>query len=211
MTNEAQFPMMKSMLNSAMKCGMPMNLFHCYILSTNKEAARYKTDKFKVITVRKLEVIHANMKLDHEVLWVDNDIVFFQNCLSDILSKSGDFVMQDDGWGHCTGFFLARHGLFAKQVIKKSISWLKIQENMSVNDQDAFNYIIKHNPITIFSLSNSEYPNGKVYFEEHNQSKARMVHCNWLFTTAEKVNRLKESNLWDESDVAFGLVNKYYI
>jgi len=209
MTNEAQLPMMKSMLNSALKCGVPMHLFHCYILGSNKEAATYNTDQFKSITVQKLEVIRMNMETD-TVLWVDNDIVFFENCLKDIVSKPGSFVMQNDGWGHCTGFFLARPGLFSRQVIANSVSWLN-QRQGSLNDQHAFNDVVKKSPVVVFSLSTDEYPNGAMYFAHGFKTKARMVHCNYLPTTAEKVERFKDHGMWDDSDNGFNLVNKYYI
>lgn len=209
MTNEAQLPMLKNMLNSALKCGIPMSQFHCYILSSDKEAATYFSSEFKSITTRKLEVILMNMDIDN-IMWVDNDIVFFENCLGDIVSKPGSFVMQDDGWGYCTGFFLARPGLFSKQLITKSISWLQKQTS-NLNDQHAFNNMAKSTPITITKLSTEEYPNGDVYFSKNIRSKARMVHCNYLYTTAEKVQRLKDHNMWDESDEGFNFVNKYYI
>uniref|UniRef100_A0A6C0DR36 Nucleotide-diphospho-sugar transferase domain-containing protein n=1 Tax=viral metagenome TaxID=1070528 RepID=A0A6C0DR36_9ZZZZ len=209
MTNDAQLPMMKNMLNSALKCGFPMHMFHCFILSSDKEVATYNTEQFKSITTRKLEVILLNMGMDI-MLWVDNDIVFFENCLKDIVSKSGSFVMQDDGWGYCTGFFLARPGIFANQIIQKSISWLK-QRQGALNDQHAFNAVAKQSPVSIFKLSNEEYPNGEVYFEKKIQSKARMVHSNYLMTTSEKVQRFKDHGMWDESDAGFNVVNKYFI
>ena len=209
MTNEGQLPMMKNMLNSALKCGLPMNLFHCYIIGSNKEAADYSSPEFKHITTRKLEVIRMNMDMD-TILWVDNDIVFFQNCLSDIVSKPGSFVMQDDGWALCTGFFLARPGTFSKQIIDKSITWLKAQKS-NPNDQHAFSIARKTVPAIITALSREEYPNGETYFDHNIQNRARMVHSNFLKTTAEKVQRFKDHGMWDDSDVAFNRVYKYAI
>lgn len=209
MTNDAQLPMMKNMLNSALKCGFPMHHFHCFIMSSDKDAAKYNTTEFKSITTQKLEVIRMNLDMDM-ILWVDNDIVFFQNCLSDILSKPGSFVMQNDGWGHCTGFFLARPGMFTNKVISNSISWLQERSGV-LNDQHAFNSVLKQSPVTVFSLATDEYPNGEVYFEKRIQSKAKMVHCNWLHTTAEKVQRFKDHNMWNESEAGFNVVNKYFI
>jgi hypothetical protein len=209
MTNEGQLPMMKSMLNSALKCGFPMNLFHCYILKEDKEAAAYSTTEFKHITTRKLEVIQMNLNMGM-MLWVDNDIVFFQNCLADVLAKPGGFVMQDDGWSHCTGFFLARPGMFTKQIISKAIAWIKAQ-SYTPNDQHAFNHVLKTTPLMITKLDREEYPNGDIYFQQGKKSKARMVHSNYLLTTADKVQRFKENGMWDESDEGFNLVNKYYI
>lgn len=201
--------MMKNMLNSALKCGFPMHLFHCYIIDSNKQAAEYSTTEFKHITTRKLEVIRMNMNMD-TILWVDNDIVFFQNCIADITSRPGSFVMQDDGWALCTGFFLTRSGTFSKQIIDKSIRWLKSQQGVP-NDQHAFNMFCKTVPVIITALPRDEYPNGETYFDLNIQNRARMVHSNFLKTTAEKVQRFKDHGMWDESDKGFNLVNKYYI
>lgn len=204
--------MMKNMLNSAMKAGFNMNMFHCYIVSTNKEAAQYNTFEFKKLTTRKFEVILMNMKYGQSVLWVDNDIVFFNNCLSDVLSKPGSFVMQDDLWGFCTGFFLVRPSVFTNSLIQKCISRLNSNSQSSENDQHVFNNLIKINPcVQVVKLSVNDYPNGFTYFGENNKSNAKMVHNNYLQTTAEKVQNFKDNNLWDESDTAFNLVNRYYI
>lgn len=212
MTNDAQLPMMKNMLNSAMKVGIPMNLFHCYILDSQKEAATYGSLQFNSITLKKLEVIKMNMGLDREILWVDNDIVFFENCLHNISSKHGTFVMQDDLWGACTGFFLARSGYFANSVIQKSIQWLSASTNKSANDQHAFNRVYPQIPgVTVVKLSTEEYPNGEIYFNQGKTSKAKMVHCNYLTKTNEKVQRLKDHELWDDSDTAFLLTTKHLL
>jgi len=212
MTNDAQLPMMKNMLNSAMKSGFPMSLFHCYLLSSDKEAATYSTPAFRQITIRKLEVILENMCQDSQVLWIDNDIVLFENCLADIMRYPGSFVMQDDLWGACTGFFLVRRSRNTLLTIQNSIEYLKLRPHGVENDQHAFNAVKKGVwGIFVTLLPQDEYPNGKVYFDDNRTSKARMVHSNYLAKTADKVQRFKDINLWDESDTAFELVNKYFI
>jgi len=212
MTNEAQLPMMKNMLNSALKSGWDMSLFHCYILGTQKEAAHYATPEFKTITIRKLEVILHNMLLDSEVLWIDNDIVLFQNCIEHLRSKPGDFVMQDDIWSPCTGFFLARKSPMSVIKINRAIMWLKSRMGQQVNDQHAFveaNKTIPRASVTL--LDRAQYPNGEIYFNQKITAHAKMVHCNYLVTTAEKVQRFKDHDMWDESDEAFSKVNIYHI
>lgn len=210
MTNEGQLPMMKNMLNSAMKVGMNMKLFHCYIVSSDKEAAKYNTTEFKKLTTRKLEVILANMR--DTTLWVDNDIVFFENCLNDVLKYNGTFVMQDDIWGYCTGFFLVRPSMFGKILIQKCIQQLIANSQIIENDQHVFNRLCKKTAIISFTkLPLDEYPNGKVYFEDNKKASAKILHNNYLQTTAEKVQKFKDNNLWDESDTGFNLVNKYFI
>lgn len=213
MTNEGQLEMMKNMLRSAMESGFDMSMFHCYILDSQKEAATYNTSEFKSITTRKLEVILHNMKLDHEVLWIDNDIVLFENCINDLRSKNGAFVMQDDLWSPCTGFFLARSGIFSTKAIRDSIVWLTNNKNTAgVNDQHAFTVVYKRTiGVSVTLLPQEEYPNGEIYFQQKRTSKAKMVHCNYLTNTPEKIERLKEHNLWNPDNTAFELSNKYYI
>jgi hypothetical protein len=216
MTNEGQLPMMKNMLNSAVKCGFPMNLFHCYILSTDKDSATYNTQQFQNITIRKLEIILHNMNLDREVLWIDNDIVLFQNIIQDVRKYHGNFVMQDDLWGFCTGFFLVRSSPASKSLIQNSINYLKKSTNSCQNDQHAFNHEYKKMIKTSFGfvitkLPTDEYPNGQIYFNEGKKDRAKIVHSNYLATTSEKVQRFKENGMWDESDNGFNMVNRYFI
>lgn len=187
-----------------------MKLFHCYIVSSDKEAAKYNTTEFKKLTTRKLEVILANMR--DTTLWVDNDIVFFENCLNDVLKYNGTFVMQDDIWGYCTGFFLVRPSMLGKILIQKCIRQLIANSESIENDQHVFNKLCKKTAIISFTkLPLDEYPNGKVYFEDNKKASAKILHNNYLQTTAEKVQKFKDNNLWDESDTGFNLVNKYFI
>lgn len=212
MTNEAQLPMMKNMLNSALKSGWDMSQFHCYVLDSQKDAAAYGTPQFHSITIKKLEVILDNMKQSNEVLWIDNDIYLFENCLKDIQSKVGTFVMQDDLWGPCTGFFLVRSGSLAMSKIQNSIQWLKSNSTQGVNDQHAFHVSLKKFPfVGVTLLDKHEYPNGEIYFNQKKTLNAKIVHCNYLTTTSEKVERFKEHKLWDESAEGFLKVNVYYI
>lgn len=212
MTNDGQLPMMKNMLNSAEKSGWPMHLFHCYLLQSQPTVATYNTVDFQSITIRKLEVILENMRQDKEVLWIDNDIYLFQNTIEHMRGFSGHYVMQDDLWGPCTGFFLVRSSPLSIRAINRSIQYLRDRPNTIWNDQHAFVKIHK----SIFGLMVSllpkeEYPNGKIYFNQKITEKARMVHNNFLLSTGEKVERFKEFNLWDESDSGFLLTNHYAI
>lgn len=213
MTNDGQLPMMKNMLNSALKSGWPMNLFHCYVVETNKEAATYNTPEFQSLTLRKLEIILANMRLDKEVLWIDNDVYLFQNTINHMRSFQGQFVMQDDLWGPCTGFFLVRSTTTTIRTIEKTIQYLKARLNTTVmNDQHAFVRIYKGVlGLTVSLLPQNEYPNGEIYFSKEIRKDAKMVHNNYLTSTREKVDRFKEFGMWDETDSAFLQVNRYSI
>jgi hypothetical protein len=213
MSNEGQLPMMKNMLNSALNSRWPMSMFHCYLVGMNKESAAYNTFEFQTLTLRKLEVILANMRLDKEVLWIDNDIYLFKNTIEHMRSFQGQFVMQDDLWGPCTGFFLVRSSITSIRTMEKTIAYLKERLNTTImNDQHAFHRIYKNVlGLTVSLLPTNEYPNGEMYFTKENRKDAKMVHNNFLTSTREKVERFKEFGLWDETDTAFLQVNKYSI
>ena len=122
--------------------------------------------------------------------------------------------MQDDLWGFCTGFFLARSTNYSKNLIQKSINYLKNPPFPWKNDQHAFNEEYKKIKTFGFPISKlplDEYPNGDVYFNQGKKLNAKIVHSNYLTTTAEQVARFKEHNMWDESDNGFNMVNKYYV
>lgn len=211
MTNEGQLPMMKNMLRSALESGFDMKQFHCYLLNSQKEAATYNTQEFKSLMVKKLEVVLMNLELDSEVLWVDNDIVFFQNCVNDIRKHTGRFVMQDDLWAPCCGFFFVRKSLASINTLRACIRWLdERKDNPNVNDQHAFLATYKRVPgLIVTLLPKEEYPNGRIYFDFKIKANAKMVHCNYVTNTTDKVQRLKDNNLWNPTDQAFELTNKY--
>jgi hypothetical protein len=120
--------------------------------------------------------------------------------------------MQDDIWSPCTGFFLARKTPLALSKIKNSIRWLISRIGHSVNDQHAFTAVNQSFPrASITLLDRAQYPNGEIYFNQKITAHAKMLHCNYLTKTDEKVVRLKDHGFWDDSDVAFGKVNKHYI
>jgi hypothetical protein len=80
------------------------------------------------------------------------------------------------------------------------------------NDQHAFFRVYRSIPALIVSLlPTNEYPNGEIYFTMKVRSEAKMLHNNYLQSTAEKVERFKEFGFWDESDSAFLKVNRYAI
>lgn len=212
MTNDGQLPMMKNMLNSAMKSGWPLSAFHCYIVGNQSAAATYNTPEFQSLTLRKLEVILDNMHQDKEVLWIDNDIYLFENTIAEIRSINGQFVMQDDLWSPCTGFFLVRASPASFHAIRKSIQYIRDRLPSGINDQHAFSAVYKRIiGLTVSTLPQDEYPNGEIYFNQNKTEKAKMVHCNYLLTTSEKVERFKLFSLWNESDDGYDMVNKYFI
>ena len=99
------------------------------------------------------------------------------------------------------------------KAISDCIGWLKKHSNIgAINDQHAFTNLYKRTiGLTVSLLPQKEYPNGYIYFDQKITLDAKMVHCNYLTTTLEKEQRLKDNNLWNPDEEAFNLANKYYI
>lgn len=200
LTNDGQLSMMKNMLNSALRVGIDMSLFTCYRLHSQRAVAYYNTAEFQSITLIKLQIILDSLRKEDEVFWVDNDIVFFENPIPDMIKHKEMMVMQDDLWSPCTGFFIVRSNPVTIQLFEDCIALLKQNLlNSFVNDQTVFNEIYKKIPgVTLKLLPQAQYPNGKVYFDLNVRDKAKMLHCNYITNTFEKVARLKQFGLWDE-------------
>jgi hypothetical protein len=200
MTNEQQLPMMKNMLRTAEQVGIPLDLFYCYILNDIKEVGVYLTESFNKLQVKKMELMYNNLEEDTEVMWVDNDIIFFQNCIDDILKYKEGMVFQDDGWSMCTGFFLLRNNskkhVYIKHLIKESIYYI-IERDYKINEQNAFKDLLINKQNKYRLLPSDEYPNGNVYFNRNNRTKAKMLHNNCIVGTEAKVERFKEYNMWE--------------
>jgi hypothetical protein len=97
--------------------------------------------------------------------------------------------------------------------MEKTIAGVQNQLGKNImNDQHVFNKVYKGIlGLQVTMLPRNEYPNGDIYFNRGLKSEAKMVHNNWLHTTAEKVERFKEVGLWDDSDSAFLKVHEYSI
>ena len=208
MTNRGQRPMLRNMLRSAQAVGMDLGLFDVYLTpegaATPAEAAAFGSAHFASVTALKLALIAREAAAHAAVLWVDNDIVFFRNPLDDLLARAPvPFLMQNDQWSPCTGFWLlraqaARDGGAAAAVLARSLAVMALRDcKDSDNDQAAFARACKESRCSPALLEDALYPNGRVYFERRVQARALLVHCNYLKTTAEKEARFLEHGLWD--------------
>jgi len=217
MTNTGQIPMMKNMINSAASVGIPMELFEVYIFDKIDKASAFWTMDFFNITRRKLVLIKdvvSDMNDGDIVLWVDNDIVFFENPIQNLLGYNADLVMQDDLFTECTGFWTIRKSSDTVALLGKAIEFMDNHRHEKMHDQAAFHSVL-HNTMhscTFAILPRDEYPVGDVYFKHNiDKTKSRILHNNFLFTTAEKVERFKVNNMWNPSDDGFNKVKVLYL
>jgi hypothetical protein len=196
-TNEAQLPMMKNMLRSAEESGIPMQLFHCYILMNSKDVETYRTPVFNKMCMLKLQKVLENLSNKNtEVLWVDNDIVFFKNCIDYILQHKNQLVFQNDEWAPCSGFTLYRNTPDVKSLLRDSIDYIK-RNDYKVHDQDAIQQLLKTKPCDYALLPLDTFPNGSHFSEVATITNQYMIHNNYLTTTEAKVERFKQYSLWN--------------
>jgi hypothetical protein len=209
MTNLGQLDMLKNMLRSADEVGIDMKLFDVYMTPTDKlnEAAGFDNTNFTPITMLKLQVIIKAIEEHDMILWVDNDIVFLKNPINDLLSRTEvPFLIQDDQWSACTGFFLIRKSELVLKILKDGLKLMK--ENKAREDQTAINKGFEMNKYNPTLLEEYLYPNGNIYFNKKIQSKeAKIIHFNYQKTSAEKIERMKQNKLWNPNDIGYKKVN----
>ena len=209
MTNLGQLDMLKNMLRSADEVGIDMKLFDVYMTPTDKlnEAAGFDNTNFTPITMLKLQVIIKAIEEHDMILWVDNDIVFLKNPINDLLSRTEvPFLIQDDQWSACTGFFLIRKSELVLKILKDGLKLMK--ENKAREDQTAINKGFEMNKYNPTLLEEYLYPNGNIYFNKKIQSKeAKIIHFNYQKTSSEKIERMKQNKLWNPNDIGYKKVN----
>jgi len=209
MTNLGQLDMLKNMLRSADEVGIDMKLFDVYMTPTDKlnEAAGFDNTNFTPITMLKLQVIIKAIEEHDMILWVDNDIVFLKNPINDLLSRDEvPFLIQDDQWSACTGFFLIRKSELVLKILKDGLKLMK--ENKAREDQTAINKGFEMNKYNPTLLEEYLYPNGNIYFNKKIQSKeAKIIHFNYQKTSSEKIERMKQNKLWNPNDIGYKKVN----
>jgi len=203
-SNTGQRSLLMNLLNSLKKVGIPLEMVDAYYLDDGCPSADYQTDKFAVYTRAKMVCVLDALTRDPEVLWVDSDIVFFDNCLEHIKTYMGDITIQDDLWSPCCGFFLARRTeptLALLRIIIDKMATPTTHEGRKFDDQSWFNTLYPLVPIIVNKLPIVFYPNGQVYYTNKNRSLARIWHNNCVIGAENKIARFKELALWNPEEV----------
>jgi len=147
-----------------------------------------KIIKHKWSIIRKVYQEHKNL------CFVDSDIVFLQNP-TEVLFGKDKILFQSDSYPKgsyiCSGFMVFNDTPECAALIDECSANFEEDDQLVVNRLVSEKYWNYHE-----LLDETLFPNGHVYFDQGRQSKAMIVHNNWIVGIENKINRFKQAGLW---------------
>jgi hypothetical protein len=187
------------------------------VLNNLPGEASFGKKHYKNIVKVKLKAIKIILQENYFVLYVDTDIVFFQDPFVHIFNLppkdiyfQSDNGREDDAFSAvigktnlCSGFMFIIPNKKCIELMDQSLDVIeKSKSKIYVYDQDAINYILKsknkQKEVDYGILSPSLFPNGVRFFEKRKQcaNNPFIVHNNYIVGLDAKVNRFKKYGLW---------------
>ena len=190
-------------------------------VDVSDEFHEYGKDGFRRVTEAKIQIILNALQDNQSLVYSDCDVVFKENPTELILA--GDelinkkynvdiyFSSDHPHMNICTGFMYIKntekvHSLFKKYFELSSLYGKQISSYMY--DQEIINEILT-NGLLKEKIVWSIYPptfvvNGDLYWNEpldkgnyeYRTGNETVIHCNFVIGEENKINRLKEANLW---------------
>lgn len=191
------------------RLGFNTTLFDNFNIGKNK--MDFGTDDYNhMIFIRYYIILELLIK--GKIVWyldVDTVALIDLNIIYTTLDKSYDVYFQNDINMLCTGCIL----IFPNNKTTSLIDLIIKNKNDKINDQLLMNNILSSNPniFNIFILSECNFPNGLLYFNELSDNlnfrqaqtffKKSMephyfVHANYMIGIDTKIEALKQKNLW---------------
>lgn len=207
MSNEAGLVMTRNMVTSAEKVGIPLSDVVLYKLEdVDQKDADYGSQSFTKMMRKKVEVILDAMETEKELLWVDSDIVFLENCLEDVRIRGSlselCFQPSIHQGSFCAGFYYIKSSPRTKWFLKEVIDAMDTKPD--VDDEYMINTMYWQCGIQATTLPYWQYPVGPVYFETNPvfrlNEDAYIVHNNYIIGNEKKIERFKKFNLWNVDD-----------
>lgn len=169
----------------------------------------YGSEEFRRVTENKVKIILNALAYDDSIVYTDCDVVFRKSPTDYILENDKDdidmfFATDAPFMNICTGFMYIKnrqsvYTLFDLYFLYDE-SYSKVK-NEHMFDQEIINHILarRENPSdVVFGIYPLEFvSNGHIYFSESIQSgNEYVVHVNFTIGKDNKINRLKDANLW---------------
>ncbi len=177
-------------------------------------SSAYNSKAFKRKTHLKTKIVLEALKQGLKVLMVDVDIAFFKNPFQHMECASCDVQIQSDVIEGNSGFYLVQPTQATIRLHREA--WEQGLQKPQISNQKALDrkmeQMMRRKEISVKTLSNAQFPNGKVFFEDGKRmfvgdnpcDKCVIVHNNWIVDGEAKVYRFKEYGLWDVD------VDRYY-
>lgn len=163
----------------------------------------WSSDNFNCVTKYKFDITQIFMNLGYNQIYIDGDIVVFENIFDDIICKMKyNIVIQDDRENlrkyekHCTGFY----GIDI-QFKTLFLELIDNYQNINDNDQFTYNFNLKKyrdlgKEMNIEILDRNQYPNGAVLKVKGKITEyMKILHFNYI-VGHEKINQMKKHNCW---------------
>uniref|UniRef100_A0A6C0HLV4 Nucleotide-diphospho-sugar transferase domain-containing protein n=1 Tax=viral metagenome TaxID=1070528 RepID=A0A6C0HLV4_9ZZZZ len=166
----------------------------------------FNTPGFDHISFMRYHVIDKLLREGKTVWYLDVDTVVIQdlNAYIAVVKDTFDVALQDDCYMPCTGCMLFFPS--ALSLVKPMIE----TRDFSKNDQIYFLKFLNASKLRIGILNRNLFPNGLLYFNEHNPkhadkqlefknsdpTKVMFVHANWMIGVQTKIDAFKSKGLW---------------
>tara|TARA_R100000315_G_C5232124_1_gene143179 strand:+ start:1484 stop:2230 length:747 start_codon:yes stop_codon:yes gene_type:complete len=184
-------------------------------LDVDSNFQEYGKDGFRRITESKIQIILNALQENESLVYTDCDVVFQKNptplveSADELISRDYDvdiyFASDAPFMNICTGFMYIKNNEKVHSLFKKYFELSKLYEqndSRHMYDQEIINQILNEN-ILEERIMWSVYPttfvkNGHQYWNEPEKrtGSEAVVHVNFTIGEENKINRLKEANLW---------------
>jgi hypothetical protein len=181
-------------------------------IEDEKNKMDFENDDYNYIMYIRYYVITDLLKQGKIVWYLDIDTVALidLNIIYNTLDKPFDLYFQNDINMLCTGCML----IFPNNKTITLIDAVIKNKNDKINDQLIMNQLLINNPnvFNIHVLSECNFPNGTLYFNELNNTNMNFrqsqtnfknsnepvyfVHANYIIGIDNKIVSLKQKNLW---------------
>jgi hypothetical protein len=193
--------------------GFNSTIFHVDDSNINvgKNKMDFGNDDYNYMIYIRYYVI-SNLLNQGKIVWyldVDTVALIDLNIIYNTLDKSYDLYFQNDINMLCTGCML----IFPNTKTIALMDTIITNKN-KMNDQLIMNHLLINNPniFNVYVLSECNFPNGLLYFNELNDTNMNFrqaqtnfknstepvyfVHANYIIGIDNKINSLKQKKLW---------------
>ena len=181
-----------------------------HLLSNNffsnvNKLQKWRSKNFNRLMFIKLSIIYESLLESEKVLYIDGDIVFLKNPISELnqmnivdMIAQHDYNPSEKNETLCAGFMLvnnteASKNLFNPSKVPHDLLDLDPKNPNHFDDQRYINQNLKD--IDYYFLDLNEFPNGLYFYDKHKDLDPSIIHFNYIIGN-EKKQKMKEMGYW---------------